>query len=54
MTVPVNIEVQTFRKGNCEFDRVLSAHVNQYRTVEVFCMDFVKTVRWLLLLKIIR
>ena len=24
-------EIQTFRKGDCEFDRVLSTHLSHYR-----------------------
>ena len=31
MTLFTTTEIQTFRKGDCEFDRVLSTHLSHYR-----------------------
>ena len=52
MTLLMNIEIQAFRKGNCGF-------IGYFKPIKisiakVFCMDFIKMVRWLLLLKAVR
>ena len=59
MTLFFTIEIQTFRKGDCEMDRVfkpieISIGLDYVLDDKTSIVDFFKLVRWLLLLKTVR